>query len=465
MIDPGARPLRRPALDRPRPRDLARLRGPPRPRLQHRLLEPADPPTARPTASGYRVDGEPLRFFHFSGFDPRRPDDAQQAPEPDRGRRRSGPRPDLRRATPSGCSTPATRRPATWPYGWSTLPNGIWLDRAARRALPRKRSSGDELRRSVFAAGGAKRFVAYLQRGPAGTRDQPLRAGALGLPADLRAASPTSRTRRRRLRRWPRLQLRALARSSRQRGRAARAPAASRSGSTWPATSARSWASARRPGRSCGAGRAQTSRHRDRRPGRGVDAGGARSGRLGPETRPFDVNLICVNADMLPAFAGAARPSFFEGRHTAGLWFWEVEQFPERWPARSTSSTKSGRPPSSSPTRSRRVSPVPVSTIRVPITAGAPRRGRPRRALGLPDGFCFLFVFDYRSVLRRKNPLGLIEAFRSAFEPGVGRLAGDQAHQRRRARPTGGRARRGAADHPDIHCVDGIVSARARRTR
>ncbi len=38
----------------------------------------------------------------------------------------------------------------------------------------------------------------------------------------------------------------------------------------------------------------------------------------------------------------------------------------------------------------------------------------------MPDGFCFLFVFDYRSVFRRKNPLGLVEAFRRAFEPANG---------------------------------------------
>src|ERR1700742_1936331 len=38
----------------------------------------------------------------------------------------------------------------------------------------------------------------------------------------------------------------------------------------------------------------------------------------------------------------------------------------------------------------------------------------------MPEGFTFLFVFDYRSVFRRKNPLGLVEAFCKAFEPGEG---------------------------------------------
>src|SRR6185503_6726014 len=41
----------------------------------------------------------------------------------------------------------------------------------------------------------------------------------------------------------------------------------------------------------------------------------------------YDVNLVCVNADMTPRFARDMGPEFFENRHTVGYWFWEVEQF------------------------------------------------------------------------------------------------------------------------------------------
>ena len=43
------------------------------------------------------------------------------------------------------------------------------------------------------------------------------------------------------------------------------------------------------------------------------------------------MNLICVNADGLDAFADKAGPDFFSGRHSIGLWWWEVSAFPERW--------------------------------------------------------------------------------------------------------------------------------------
>jgi glycosyltransferase involved in cell wall biosynthesis len=40
--------------------------------------------------------------------------------------------------------------------------------------------------------------------------------------------------------------------------------------------------------------------------------------------------------------------------------------------------------------------------------------------LGVSEGFLFLFIFDYLSTLQRKNPIGLIEAFKRAFGPGEG---------------------------------------------
>ena len=43
---------------------------------------------------------------------------------------------------------------------------------------------------------------------------------------------------------------------------------------------------------------------------------------------PYDINILCVNADQTPTFARQAGPAFFEGRYTAGYWFWELDRFP-----------------------------------------------------------------------------------------------------------------------------------------
>ena len=47
------------------------------------------------------------------------------------------------------------------------------------------------------------------------------------------------------------------------------------------------------------------------------------------DDRAYDINVICVNADSTPRFARDVGPEFFAGRHTAGYWFWEIEQFPD----------------------------------------------------------------------------------------------------------------------------------------
>jgi hypothetical protein len=80
----------------------------------------------------------------------------------------------------------------------------------------------------------------------------------------------------------------------------------------------------------------------------------------------------------------------------------------------------------------------------------------------LPDGFVFLFSFDFLSVLERKNPLGLIEAFASAFVPGEGPVLVIKTINGDLRRSELERLRRHAAERPDIRVVDGYVSAAER---
>ena len=66
------------------------------------------------------------------------------------------------------------------------------------------------------------------------------------------------------------------------------------------------------------------------------------------------------------------------------------------------------------------ISPKPVYAFPLPILSPQVDVTMDRPALGLPEGFLFLFCFDLLSVFERKNPLGLIEAFSKAFRPGEG---------------------------------------------
>jgi len=134
---------------------------------------------------------------------------------------------------------------------------------------------------------------------------------------------------------------------------------------------------------------------------------------------PFDMNVICVNADQLPIFREDVGPALFEQRHTVGVWFWEVSRFPsvfhnsfglvdEVWVA-----TEFVRDALAAAT-SKPVRIVPLS-LEVPVAEPLQRK-----QLGLPGGFMFLFSFDFLSIFERKNPLGLVDAFSRAFADGEG---------------------------------------------
>lgn len=133
---------------------------------------------------------------------------------------------------------------------------------------------------------------------------------------------------------------------------------------------------------------------------------------------PYDVNLVCVNADHTPHLANELGPEFFAGRRSFGVWFWEVEDFPaemtdafalldEVWVA-SDFVLEALAP----------VSPRPVRKFRLPVVVPSVPENVSRADLGLPaDRFVFLFVYDFFSTAERKNPVGLIEAYSQAFGP------------------------------------------------
>jgi glycosyltransferase involved in cell wall biosynthesis/2-polyprenyl-3-methyl-5-hydroxy-6-metoxy-1,4-benzoquinol methylase len=134
----------------------------------------------------------------------------------------------------------------------------------------------------------------------------------------------------------------------------------------------------------------------------------------------YDVNVLCVNADSTPRFARDVGPGFFAGRHTAGYWFWEVEQFPTiMWPAFDVVD-EVWTATDFIADAIRGANGKPVFTVPLPVQVPKYSQAITRARLGLPDRFTFLFAFDFLSVIERKNPQGVIEAFKRAFKPEEG---------------------------------------------
>jgi glycosyltransferase involved in cell wall biosynthesis len=172
------------------------------------------------------------------------------------------------------------------------------------------------------------------------------------------------------------------------------------------------------------------------------------------DAAPFDVNVICVNADQLPLFVEDVGRRLFSRRRSVGVWFWEVERFPtafhrsfefvdEVWAAseyvRCAFAAVTDKPT--------RVVPIPIVAPGLAV----------RPPFELPAEFVFLFSFDFQSVFERKNPLGAIHAFEQTFDVGEGaallvKTINGHLH------PEALERLRTAAKHPDVQIVDGYVS-------
>jgi len=172
----------------------------------------------------------------------------------------------------------------------------------------------------------------------------------------------------------------------------------------------------------------------------------------------YDVNVVCVNADCALQFAHDVGPEFFAGRHTAGYWFWELEQFPaamhrafdvvdEVWAATdfiAGAVRAAGR--------------KPVFTVPLPVMVPHASRTITRERLSLANRFTFLQLFDFSSIMARKNPHGLIDAFTRAFSPDEGPilvLKGINGELRLNERE---RLRAAAGNRSDIVIIDAYFS-------
>lgn len=171
----------------------------------------------------------------------------------------------------------------------------------------------------------------------------------------------------------------------------------------------------------------------------------------------YPVNLICMNADVLGEFATQAGAEFFDARYSIGMWFWEVERFPEIWISAFEHVDELWLPTEHVIRAISPVSPVPITKITLPVEM-PPVRPASREELRLPAGFMFLFSFDYHSVFERKNPLAVIEAYVQSFDPEDGAVLVIKSINADSAVDAHARLLEAAAGRPDIHIIDGYVS-------
>jgi glycosyltransferase involved in cell wall biosynthesis len=403
--------------------------------------------------AGYEVNGRPLRFFHFSGYDPRDPDRISKHQD----RIDFLGEPALRELYDAyGAELLANGYEETvgWPYGIAELPGGVALDRPLRRVYRAGALSG-ELDGDPFGDEGTRALLEYAN-GPA------REGGDHGVTRYL-AAYHRSRVDLReqmpdldggdgpRLVAWADVYGRGQIDD-------ALMPGGGRAGGVLPGVNLAGYFDA-----ALGVGEAGRQVY-DALEAQGVPVapvgliasnspGGERDQARERGGSPHAINLLCVNADQVPALAADLGHGFFAGRYTIGLWWWEVDRFPERWLEAfehvdeiwvGTDHVADALSP---------ISPVPVVKVTLPVSLPDFER-LPRARLGLPEGFLYLFAFDHLSVFERKNPLGLIEAFKRAFQPGEGAALAIKCINHERRPEEHARLVEAAASHPDVHLID-----------
>ena len=175
--------------------------------------------------------------------------------------------------------------------------------------------------------------------------------------------------------------------------------------------------------------------------------------------RAYGVTLICTNADEFHRAVDALPRDMLRDRHRIGFWFWETEEIPG-WLAVPAAELLDEIWTGSEYVAEavRKVVAKPVYVCPLPVRTPKPSAAT-RAALGVPEGYVFLFCFDFLSVVERKNPIGLVEAFCRAFRPGEGPTLVLKSINGHLARAAMEAVRAATGDRRDIVIIDAYLSS------
>jgi glycosyltransferase involved in cell wall biosynthesis len=137
---------------------------------------------------------------------------------------------------------------------------------------------------------------------------------------------------------------------------------------------------------------------------------------VGSNAVVYPIDVLVINADQTLAWA-AENLSGGSDRLRVGVWAWEVEEFPDEFSEAFEVVDEVWAISTFSQRAIQRKTNKPVFTIPLPQKVGERESVKPFdfSTVGLAADPYFLVMFDYLSVIDRKNPFAAIEAFKAAF--------------------------------------------------
>jgi GT2 family glycosyltransferase/glycosyltransferase involved in cell wall biosynthesis len=137
---------------------------------------------------------------------------------------------------------------------------------------------------------------------------------------------------------------------------------------------------------------------------------------------PHDITIIHVQPEPFfdHAYVRADLAERMPRTYRIAYWYWELEAVPAVWGETALAVDEIWTATNFVAAGLRKKSPVPIRVLLPGVRLGTfvPRSRHAFDLAGREEGrFAFLFSFHMASVMERKNPLGLIRAFRQAFAP------------------------------------------------
>lgn len=129
---------------------------------------------------------------------------------------------------------------------------------------------------------------------------------------------------------------------------------------------------------------------------------------------PYPVNVVHLDPPATHDLDHHHGRGFRAGRYNIAYWAWELPEFPDAWIPNFGYFDEVWCPSEFVRAAIAHKSPLPVVTMPHAIAVSAPA-GDGRARFALPEGkFLFLALYDLNSYSERKNPRGMLEAFRAS---------------------------------------------------
>lgn len=136
-----------------------------------------------------------------------------------------------------------------------------------------------------------------------------------------------------------------------------------------------------------------------------------------------DAAIISTNASEIPGVYNQFGIEPFRSRYVIGQWFWELEEFPQQHHMGYQHVNELWAPTKFIQASLSKYAPEHVKVTHMPLPLLPPKVNEEveRKNFNISDDrFMFLFTFDFCSSTARKNPYGVLEAFKKAFKENEG---------------------------------------------